>query len=78
MKYVLRKAFEKEIGSLNEELLWRLRKHSKLEKLPHSDFLKKPIWKKKIEDIFEQLFIEKNENTELRELAVGGHEDYQR
>ena len=42
------------------------RKHSKLD--THSDFLKKPIWKKKIEDIFEQLFIEKNENTELREL----------
>ena len=70
MKYVLRKAFEKEIGSLNEELLWRPKKTFQVG--AHSDFLKKPIWKKKIEDIFEQLFIEKNENTELRELLAQG------
>ena len=45
MKYVLRKAFEKEIGSLNEELLWRPKKTFQVG--AHSDFLKKPIWKRK-------------------------------
>ena len=70
MKYVLRKAFEDEIGSLNEELLWRPKKTFQVG--AHSDFLKKQTWKKKIEDILEQLFIEKDANKELRQLLAQG------
>jgi asparagine synthase (glutamine-hydrolysing) len=76
MKYVLRKAFEDEIGSLNEELLWRPKKTFQVG--AHSDFLKKPIWKKKIEDIFEQLFIEKDANKELRQLLAQGQSGHNR
>lgn len=70
MKYVLRKAFEKEIGSLNQELLWRPKKTFQVG--AHSDFLKNATWKTKIEDIFEQLFIKKDENIELRKLLAQG------
>ena len=76
MKYVLRKAFEKEIGSLNEELLWRPKKTFQVG--AHSDFLKQPIWKSKIEDIFEKLFIEKDDNTEIRELLAQGQSGHNR
>lgn len=76
MKYVLRKAFEDEIGSLNEELLWRPKKTFQVG--AHSDFLKKPIWKDKIEDIFEQLFIKKDANKELRQLLAQGQSGHNR
>jgi len=76
MKYVLRKAFEKEIGSLNQELLWRPKKTFQVG--AHSDFLKQPIWKSKIEDIFEKLFIEKDDNTEIRELLAQGQSGHNR
>lgn len=76
MKYVLRKAFESEIGSLDEELLWRPKKTFQVG--AHSDFLKKPIWKAKIEDIFEKLFIKKEENVELRELLAQGQSGHLR
>jgi asparagine synthase (glutamine-hydrolysing) len=76
MKYVLRKAFEKEIGSLNEELLWRPKKTFQVG--AHSDFLKQPIWKSKIEDIFKKLFIEKDDNKEIRELLAQGQSGHNR
>jgi len=76
MKYVLRKAFELDIGSLDEELLWRPKKTFQVG--AHSDFLKKDIWKRKIEHIFKKLFIEKNENTELRELLAQGQSGHLR
>ena len=76
MKYVLRKAFESEIGSLDEELLWRPKKTFQVG--AHSDFLKKPIWKARIEDIFEKLFIKKEENVELRELLAQGQSGHLR
>ena len=69
-------AFEKEIGSLDTELLWRPKKTFQVG--AHSDFLKKPIWKTKIEDIFEQLFIEKNDNIEIRELLAQGQSGHNR
>lgn len=76
MKFVLRKAFEKEIGSLNEELLWRPKKTFQVG--AHSDFLKKQIWKDKIETIFKKLFIDKNDNTEIRELLAQGQSGHNR
>lgn len=76
MKFVLRKAFEKEIGSLNEELLWRPKKTFQVG--AHSDFLKKQIWKDRIETIFRKLFIDKNDNTEIRELLAQGQSGHNR
>ena len=76
MKFVLRKAFEKEIGSLNEELLWRPKKTFQVG--AHSDFLKKQVWKEKIESIFEKLFIDKNKNEEIRELLAQGQSGHNR
>lgn len=76
MKYVLRKAFEKEIGSLDEELLWRPKQTFQVG--AHSDFLKKPEWKAYIETIFRQLFIDKDENKQLRELLAQGQGGYLR
>tara|TARA_Y100001972_G_scaffold46523_1_gene57396 strand:+ start:7476 stop:9176 length:1701 start_codon:yes stop_codon:yes gene_type:complete len=76
MKFVLRKAFEKEIGSLNEELLWRPKKTFQVG--AHSDFLKKQVWKDKIESIFKKLFIEKNKNEEIRELLAQGQSGHNR
>jgi len=76
MKFVLRKAFEDDIGSLNEELLWRPKKTFQVG--AHSDFLKKPEWKTHIENIFEKLFIEKDKHGELRELLAQGQSGYLR
>jgi len=76
MKFVLRKAFENDIGSLDEELLWRPKKTFQVG--AHSDFLKKPEWKLHIEDIFEKLFINKDDNTELRELLTQGQSGHLR
>ncbi len=76
MKFVLRKAFEKEIGSLNEELLWRPKKTFQVG--AHSDFLKKQVWKEKIESIFEKLFIDKHKNEEIRELLAQGQSGHNR
>ena len=76
MKFVLRKAFEKEIGSLNEELLWRPKKTFQVG--AHSDFLKKQVWKEKIESIFEKLFIDKDKNEEIRELLAQGQSGHNR
>jgi asparagine synthase (glutamine-hydrolysing) len=55
MKFVLRKAFE---GEINEELLWRPKKTFQVG--CHTDYLKSSFWKSKMEDYFEELFIEKN------------------
>ena len=76
MKYVLRKAFEKEIGSLDTELLWRPKKTFQVG--AHSDFLKQPIWKEKIAHIFKKLFIEKDDNKEIRELLAQGQSGHNR
>ena len=76
MKFVLRKAFEKEIGSLNEELLWRPKKTFQVG--AHSDFLKKQIWKDRIETIFRKLFIDKDNNEEIRELLAQGQSGHNR
>lgn len=58
MKFILRKAFE---GEISNELLWRPKKTFQVG--CHTDFLKQPVWKEKIEDYFEELFIEKNVPT---------------
>lgn len=76
MKFVLRKAFENNIGVLDEELLWRPKKTFQVG--AHSDFLKKPEWKTHIENIFEKLFINKDDNTELRELLTQGQSGHLR
>ncbi len=55
MKYVLRKAFE---GEISEELLWRPKKT--FQTGCHTDYLKETVWKEKIQDHFEKLFINKD------------------
>jgi len=52
----LRKAFE---GEISEELLWRPKKTFQVG--CHTDFLKKTEWKTKIEDYFEDMFVNKND-----------------
>ena len=73
MKYILRKAFE---NDLPKEIIERPKKTFQVG--AHSDFLKQPIWKSKIEDIFEKLFIEKDDNTEIRELLAQGQSGHNR
>jgi asparagine synthase (glutamine-hydrolysing) len=67
MKYILRKAFDDEIQ--NKELLWRPKKTFQVG--CHTDFLKQPIWKAKIEDEFEKLFIEKNVPSSFIKRQIG-------
>ena len=67
MKYILRKAFDDEIQ--NKELLWRPKKTFQVG--CHTDFLKQPIWKKKIEDEFEKLFVEKNVPDSFIKRQIG-------
>jgi asparagine synthase (glutamine-hydrolysing) len=66
MKYILRKAFE---GEISEELLWRPKKTFQVG--CHTDFLKQSIWKEKIEDYFEELFIDKNVPTSFIKRQSG-------
>lgn len=66
MKYVLRKGFE---GEISEELLWRPKKTFQVG--CHTDFLKQPVWKVKIEDYFEDLFIKKDVPTSFIERQSG-------
>lgn len=72
MKYVLRKAFD---GEISNELLWRPKKTFQVG--CHTDFLKKPEWKEKIENYFEELFIDKkitfNSYDELKD-TIGEYE----
>lgn len=67
MKYILRKAFDDEIQ--NKELLWRPKKTFQVG--CHTDFLKQPIWKAKIENEFEKLFIEKNVPKSFIKRQIG-------
>jgi asparagine synthase (glutamine-hydrolysing) len=71
MKYVLRKAFE---GEISEELLWRPKKT--FQTGCHTDYLKESVWKEKIQDHFEKLFINKDVpdryiQRQNRPVAVG-------
>ena len=67
MKYILRKAFDEEIK--NKDLLWRPKKTFQVG--CHTDFLKQPTWKVKIENYFEQLFIQKNVPTSFIKRQIG-------
>ena len=67
MKYILRKAFDDDIQ--NKELLWRPKKTFQVG--CHTDFLKQPAWKAKIEDEFEKLFIEKNVPSSFIKRQIG-------
>lgn len=67
MKYILRKAFDKDIK--NKELLWRPKKTFQVG--CHTDFLKQPTWKLKIEDEFEKLFIKKNVPKSFIKRQIG-------
>jgi asparagine synthase (glutamine-hydrolysing) len=67
MKYILRKAFDEDIK--NKELLWRPKKTFQVG--CHTDFLKEPIWKAKIEDEFEKLFIKKDVPTSFIKRQIG-------
>lgn len=67
MKYILRKAFDEDIK--NKELLWRPKKTFQVG--CHTDFLKQPIWKAKIEEEFEKLFIKKNVPNSFIKRQIG-------
>ena len=67
MKYILRKAFDDEIQ--NKELLWRPKKTFQVG--CHTDFLKQPIWKNKIESEFEKLFVEKDVPERFIKRQIG-------
>lgn len=67
MKYILRKAFDGDIK--NKELLWRPKKTFQVG--CHTDFLKQPEWKLKIEKEFEKLFIEKNVPESFIKRQIG-------
>lgn len=67
MKYILRKAFDEEIK--NKELLWRPKKTFQVG--CHTDFLKQPIWKAKIEEEFEKLFIKKDVPNSFIKRQIG-------
>ena len=67
MKYILRTSFDEEIK--NKELLWRPKKTFQVG--CHTDFLKQPLWKAKITDYFEQLFIQKNVPTSFIKRQIG-------
>lgn len=70
MKFILRKAFE---GEISDELLWRPKKTFQVG--CHTDFLKQPVWKEKIEDYFEELFVEKNVPTSFIKRQSGFNTD---
>ena len=67
MKYILRKAFDGDIK--NKELLWRPKKTFQVG--CHTDFLKQPTWKAKIEEEFEKLFVEKNVPDSFIKRQIG-------